>query len=165
MLLIRRFILAFSALVLLVMASISPAAAAGDYGKKFFELDDRSFQATDRNGTFNAQVTYVTGGRPFRNNPVAFSFTISPYLRSIATSNMHCQAWQTKSGSLTGASDNHASIPPDYLWHWSFPDNPMGADMAVNGACSFLVNVGGRTGRANVSFIFRYVVDDGGGRE
>ncbi|MFD8724639.1 hypothetical protein ACFV2H_43450 [Streptomyces sp. NPDC059629] len=142
----------------------APASAAGNYGEKIFSIGDQSFQATDSNGHFTAQVTYVSGGRPFRENPVAFSFVISPYLKSIATSNMNCTAWQQKNGASTGASDNHPSIGPGYVWHWTFPQyNSIGANMMASGNCTFRVDVAGRTGTANVTFVFRYVVGDGGG--
>jgi hypothetical protein len=142
----------------------TPASAAGNYGTKIFSIGDQYFEATDSNGHFTAQVTYVSGGRPFRENPVAFSFVISPYLKSIATGSMNCTAWQQKNGASTGASDHHAGIGPGYIWHWTFPqNNSIGANMMASGNCTFRVDVAGRTGTANVSFVFRYVVGDGGG--
>ncbi|MEU1625397.1 hypothetical protein ABZ746_08705 [Streptomyces sp. NPDC020096] len=159
---ILHLAIAFVAFLVASVGLVLPAVAAGDYGEKYFEIGDQFFQATDSNGHFTAQVSYVSGGRPFRDNPVAFSFVISPYLRSIATGTMQCRAWQSKNGALTGASDYH-SIPPGYLWHWTFPENPMGPHMEASGSCVFPVNAGGRTGIANVRFLFRYVVDNGGG--
>jgi hypothetical protein len=51
---------------------------AGSYGKKIFGLGNQTFSTTDANGTFSAQVTYVSGGKLFAQTPVAFGFFRSP---------------------------------------------------------------------------------------
>ncbi|MFF1903275.1 hypothetical protein [Kitasatospora sp. NPDC058218] len=132
------------------------AEAAGDYGSKIFSVNDPFFLASDSNGRFSAQVSYGNG------NPVAFSFVLSPPLIAIATSSMNCTAWQFRDGASTGTVDNHANIPAGYYWHWTFPTNYIGFNMEASGNCTFKVNSGGVPGTANVRFVFRYVVGDGG---
>ncbi|MFF8775260.1 hypothetical protein [Kitasatospora sp. NPDC015120] len=132
------------------------AEAAGDYGSKIFSVNDPFFLASDSNGRFSAQVSYGSG------NPVAFSFVLSPPLIAIATSPMNCTSWQYRNGSPTGASDNHNPIPAGYYWHWTFPTNWIGYNYEASGNCNFKVNQGGVAGTANVRFVFRYVVGDGG---
>lgn len=150
-----RWLVACTALVALNLGLVSPAfAGGGGYGPKVFTPRDPAFAATDNNGRFTAQVTYAAG-----RNPVAFSFVISPKLRAIATGPMACRAWQSKDGAPTGTSDNHPSIPAGYLWHWTFPVNPLRARMLASGNCVFPVQVGGRPGRADVRFTFQYVVN------
>jgi hypothetical protein len=52
-------------------------------------------------------------------------------------------------------------VAANYQWHWTFNNNPIGDDEIASGQCIFPVD--GDTGKATVTFIFRYLVDDGGG--
>jgi hypothetical protein len=146
-------------------AAAAPAPAAhvsvvkpqqSDYGEKIFSVSDTYFEADDSTGDFAAQVTYNSNG-----NPVAFSFVLSAGLQAIAITPMTCTAWQFLNGASTGRQDYHPNLPVNYLWHWSFPGNPIGDNMMVSGQCVFRVSVGGNTGTATASFVFRYVVGDG----
>jgi len=155
----RSLLVALALAIASAFGAASAASASGTYGPKVFSVGDQYFEASDSNGDFSAQVTYLSNGTV--QNPVAFGFTLSVYLQSIATSTMTCKAWQFKNGASTGASDNHTGLPVSYQWHWSFPVNPIGANMQVSGNCNFSVNVGGNPGQANVGLLFNYVVGDG----
>ncbi|MEU6275366.1 hypothetical protein ABZ871_23580 [Streptomyces populi] len=57
--------------------------------------------------------------------------------------------------------DRHANVGVDYFWHSSVPNNRRNKDYTLYGNCTFRVNVGGRTGTANLGFSFNYALFDG----
>lgn len=159
---IRRlafFVISVAAILglLATTASASPIT-----GAKHFTGSDRSFQMTDRNGTFTAQTYY-------RNEPppeigqfagISWSFKAAPQVAAIATTPMDCTAGLNPD-ARQHYHDHHAGIPADYLWHSSTPTVEFDRSYQLYGNCVFRVNVGGNTGTANLGIKFTFDIADG----
>jgi hypothetical protein len=144
-----------------LLGTSSAAHAAGVYGPFIFYIDDPSFSATDPNGTFTAQVKFgVYNGS---NNPMAVSFKLSPYLQGISTGNKNCTGYQYANGVQQQPGYGKGNMPPDYLWHFTVPNNPYGVNEEIKGNCVFPVEVDGNPGEATVTIDFKYFLSDGGG--
>lgn len=122
----------------------------GNYGPKTFSRGAPNFSQADGNGSFNAQASIN-----YDTNPVSWSFFLSAYLRSIATSNVTANASQFRNGSPT-SYDYTKVAAPGYLFHSTLSYNSNRYNYQLGGNFNFRVNVGGRTGTANVAMYFNY---------
>ncbi|MEU8463955.1 hypothetical protein [Streptomyces sp. NPDC029003] len=143
------------ALALALLAGAAPAHAGVNQGSHTFKMSAPSYKKSDGNGTFNGQVNMA--GNVGKNAPMAWSFTTSPTVRKIATGQMNCKAGHMQ----LPYSDSHPSVGVDYHWHSTVPDNRHNTKYTLYGNCVFRVNVGGRTGTANLGFRFNYSLFDG----
>ncbi|POX48937.1 hypothetical protein C3488_18935 [Streptomyces sp. Ru72] len=57
--------------------------------------------------------------------------------------------------------DSHANVTVNYFWHSSVPNNRRNKNYTLYGNCTFPVQVGGRTGKADLGFSFNYSLFDG----
>ncbi|GAA4005358.1 hypothetical protein GCM10022247_28330 [Allokutzneria multivorans] len=140
-----------TALAAVVLAGTAiPAEAIGP--RHTFASPSPSYKRVDSNGTFTAQVS----ARWMANDAVTmpWSFTVSPKIRAIAAGRMTCKAGHMQ----LPYSDHHANIAVTYTWHSSVPRNARNKNYDLWGHCAFPVNVGGKTGMANLRFSFAYRV-------
>ncbi|MFB9909475.1 hypothetical protein [Allokutzneria oryzae] len=128
-----------------------PAEAIGQHTHTFASPSP-SYHRTDSNGTFDAQVS--ADWNSTRPVSVAWAFTVSPKVRAIAAGRMTCKAGHMQ----LPYSDHHANIAVTYKWHSSVPGNSRNKNYEMWGHCAFPVNVGGKTGMANLRFTFAYRV-------
>lgn len=128
-------------------------ATSGDYGSYSFTQDQPFFSAADSNGSFYAQVTYSSSPLP-----VAFGFTLSQYLQSIAASDVTPAVYEFKGSTSTGCYYGGKPYPIDYQFHWSCPQHDLNYQYHIAGSFTFRVDVGGRMGTAVVNIQFTYVI-------
>jgi hypothetical protein len=88
---------------------------------------------------------------------MGWSFRTSPAVQAIATGRMTCTAGHMQ----LPYHDKHTNVGVDYFWHSTVPNNRRNKDYTLYGHCTFRVNVGGRTGTANLGFSFNYALFDG----
>lgn len=100
----------------------------------------------DRNGHFQARVTYGEPGLP-----MAWRFRLTPAVQSIAVTPMDCTA-----GRMEGDYHDHHVVPTDYSWHSTVRGHVHNGDYVLWGRCTFGVNVGGKLGKADLGFRFNY---------
>jgi hypothetical protein len=152
--LLARLVAVFAIFATVAVSAASPALADGRY-EKYFSFESSTFSATDRYGSFNAQVSIFSVG-----HPMAWSFRLAPQLQAIATTPMTCTAQGWDSNYLpTGYFDRHVDIPVDYLWHSTIRNEPWDQDRTLTGSCVFRVNP---PGTATVSWQFNYEISQRG---
>ncbi|MBL7259250.1 hypothetical protein [Paractinoplanes lichenicola] len=141
-----------AALTMIFTAS-APASAAARF-EKYFSFESTSFDWTDENGTFSANVSIFNPG-----HTLAWGFNLSPALRAVAASSMTCVARGYDANlQPTGYFDQHL-VPFDYTWHSSIANEPWNQDRAMTGLCQFRINP---RGTATVRFQFNYEISDRG---
>lgn len=97
--------------------------------------------------SFTDQLTYTSG------NPIAWSFRLSTYLRSIATSNASVDARVFRHGAATSYSYTKRA-PCDYTFHSTLKGSSNKYRYQLGGTYTFRVNAGGRPGTAYVRMTF-----------
>ncbi|WP_146067888.1 hypothetical protein [Streptomyces sp. Ru72] len=144
-----------AALAAVLALGAVPAHAGTQQGRFTFKVSDPYYTKTDGNGTFTGQVNMAgTVGRPA---PMAWSFRTSPAIQAIATGRMTCSAGHMQ----LPYHDSHANVTVNYFWHSSVPNNRRNKNYTLYGNCTFPVQVGGRTGKADLGFSFNYSLFDG----
>ncbi|MFE9259254.1 hypothetical protein [Streptomyces sp. NPDC006879] len=149
----RVGVLGSAALAALVCASAVPAHAGVQQAKHVFKVSAPYYKKTDSNGTFTGQ-TDVAKSVPAT---MAWSFRVSPKVQAIATGNMTCKAGHMQ----LPYHDAHSGVAVGYFWHSSVKNNRLNKDYTLYGNCNFRVNVGGKTGTANLGFRFNYSLVNG----
>ncbi|MFH8224320.1 hypothetical protein ACH4C2_34940 [Streptomyces sp. NPDC018057] len=144
-----------AALAAVLALGAVPAHAGTQQGRFTFKMSNPYYKKTDANGTFTGQVNMA--GTVGRAAPMAWSFRTSPAVQAIAAGRMTCSAGHMQ----LSYHDSHANVAVNYFWHSSVPNNRRNKNYTLYGNCAFPVKVGGRTGKANLGFSFKYSLFDG----
>ncbi len=164
---VRAFRTSFLVVMLAMLSTVfmvAPAVAQTGPLEGRYEFTGKSteryFEMSDSNGTFTGRTSYVDVPPPEIGQTItmAWSFRISPSVRSIATSPMTCT---TDVAQVPSYRDYHPDIPVDYFLHSSVPMLGFNTNYDLEGKCVFQVNVGGRPGTATLTYKFHFRIADG----